>query len=133
MWTTDNKCGQFIVHLKKNSNKSVFLLEEPETQSTRGPADGYVTGNSVRLGFFSKVRNVGPSQIFRGQIGGAHLGGARDGISQDDNAPIRAARLVQSWFDEHEDEVQQLPTPTQSPNLNIIESLWSIFELSMRD
>ncbi|GFU22097.1 DDE_3 domain-containing protein [Trichonephila clavipes] len=33
----------------------------------------------------------------------------RDGIFQDDNAPIPAARLVQSWFDEHEDKVKHLP------------------------
>lgn len=34
------------------------------------------------------------------------------GIFQDDNAPIHAAGFVQSWFDEHEDEVQPLHWPT---------------------
>ncbi|GFX53159.1 transposable element Tcb2 transposase [Trichonephila clavipes] len=34
---------------------------------------------------------------------------AEDGIFQDNNAPIHAAGLVHSWFDEHEDEVKHLP------------------------
>jgi len=44
----------------------------------------------------------------------------------DDNTPIHAARVVQSWFDEHEDEVEHLSCPAQSPDLNIIKPLWSI-------
>ena len=40
---------------------------------------------------------------------------------QDDNAPIHTARLVKDWFDEHESEVEHLPWPAQSPDLNIIE------------
>ncbi|GFX82193.1 DDE_3 domain-containing protein [Trichonephila clavipes] len=41
-----------------------------------------------------------------------------DGIFQDDNAFIHASELVQSWFDEHENEVQHLPLPAQSFDLN---------------
>jgi len=48
---------------------------------------------------------------------------AEDGIFQDDNAPIHAARVVQSRFDEHDYEVEHLPWPAQSPDLNIIEPL----------
>ncbi|GFW96932.1 hypothetical protein TNCV_2160671 [Trichonephila clavipes] len=33
---------------------------------------------------------------------------AGDGIFQDDNAPIYATGLSQSWFDEHEDKVRHL-------------------------
>ncbi|GFW53486.1 DDE_3 domain-containing protein [Trichonephila clavipes] len=54
----------------------------------------------------------------------------RDGIFQDDIAPIHVSGLVQSWFDEHENEVKYLPWPTKSPHLNRIEPLWSISERS---
>jgi hypothetical protein len=30
----------------------------------------------------------------------------------------------QSWFEEHEDELQHLPWPAQSPDLTIIEPIW---------
>ncbi|GFV74908.1 DDE_3 domain-containing protein [Trichonephila clavipes] len=43
-----------------------------------------------------------------------------DGIIQDDNAPSHTASLVQSWFDEHEDELKHLPWPS---NLDRIEML----------
>lgn len=32
-----------------------------------------------------------------------------NGIFQDNNAPIRTAEIVQSWFKEHENEVKHLP------------------------
>jgi hypothetical protein len=44
-----------------------------------------------------------------------------DAVFQDDNVPIHIAGIVQSWFEEHEGELQHLPLPTQSPVLNIIE------------
>jgi hypothetical protein len=42
---------------------------------------------------------------------------------QDDSAPIHTCGTVQSWFEEHDDELQHLPWPAQSPNVNIIEPL----------
>ena len=37
----------------------------------------------------------------------------QDANFQDDDSPIHIARRVQSWFEEHEDELQHLPWPTQ--------------------
>jgi len=44
-----------------------------------------------------------------------------------DNMLIHSARSVQSWFEEHEDALQHLWL-AQLPNLNIIETLWSVLE-----
>ncbi|GFX47739.1 DDE_3 domain-containing protein [Trichonephila clavipes] len=56
-----------------------------------------------------------------------------EGNFQDDNAPIHVAGLVQSWFDEHEDEVIHLPWPAQLTDLNRIEPLGSILKCSTRN
>jgi len=55
-----------------------------------------------------------------------------DAIFQDDNLPIHATRSVQSRFEEHEDALQHLPWPAQSPDLNIIEPLRSVLESTVR-
>jgi len=41
------------------------------------------------------------------------------------------ARCVHSWFEEHEDALQHLPWPA-SPDLNIIQPLWSVLESGVR-
>lgn len=49
------------------------------------------------------------------------------GIYRDHNSPIHTSS-VQSLFEEHEDSLQRLPWPADSPDLNIIE-LWSIYKV----
>jgi hypothetical protein len=45
---------------------------------------------------------------------------------QEDKSLIHTARSVQSWFEEYEDSLQHLSCPAQLPDLNNIESLWSV-------
>jgi hypothetical protein len=40
-------------------------------------------------------------------------------VFQDDNAPIHIAGTVLSLFEKYEGELQHLPWPAQSPDLNI--------------
>jgi hypothetical protein len=54
-------------------------------------------------------------------------------VFQDCSARIHTDRTVQSWFEEHEDELQHLPWPAQLPDLNIVEPPWSVLETRMRN
>jgi transposase len=56
-----------------------------------------------------------------------------DAVFQDNSAPIHTAETVKSWFEEHEGERQLLFWPAQSSDFNIIESLWSVLEVRVRN
>jgi hypothetical protein len=45
-----------------------------------------------------------------------------DAVFQDDSALIHTAATVQSWFEEHEGELQHLPWPSQSPLRSVLET-----------
>jgi len=55
-----------------------------------------------------------------------------DAIFQDNILPVHTASSVQSWLEKHEDALQHLPLPAQSPNLNIIRPLCSALESRVR-
>jgi hypothetical protein len=51
---------------------------------------------------------------------------------QDGSSPILSARSVQSRFDKYEDALQHLPWSAQLPDLNVIETPWSVLESRVR-
>ena len=83
-------------------------------------------------------RGLGPLVVLREKVTGEHyrsifadhlhpmlqtvFPGERP-LFQDDNAPLHRACWVQTWLDEHNDEVEHLTWYPQFPDLNIIEPL----------
>lgn len=96
-------------------------------------------GGSVMAWGAISWRSLGPLVVLREKVRGEHyrsnladhlhpmlqtlFPGERP-LFQDDNAPVHTARCVQTWLDEHNDEVEHLTWCPQSPDLNIIEPLW---------
>jgi hypothetical protein len=56
-----------------------------------------------------------------------------DAVFQDDSAPIHTAGTVHTWFEKYESELQHLPWTAKSPDLSIIEPLWSVLEIGVRN
>jgi hypothetical protein len=57
----------------------------------------------------------------------------KNALFQEDNAPIHTAGTVQSWFEEHEYELQHLLWSAQPSDLNTTEPLWSVLETRVRN
>jgi len=51
-------------------------------------------------------------------------------VFQEDNAPVHTAKVARDFL--HSNNVELLPWPPQSPNLNLIEEFWSILESGLR-
>jgi len=59
-----------------------------------------------------------------------HMFPNNDAVSEDGSSPVHTTRIVDSWFADHEDALQHLPRPAQSPD--ILKPLWSVLESGVR-
>lgn len=50
------------------------------------------------------------------------------GLFEQDNAPCHTAKMVQEWFEEHNNEFEVLTWSPNSQDLNPVEHLWHVLE-----
>lgn len=58
------------------------------------------------------------------------LGDEEEYLFQEDNAPIHTARVATEW--KRDNDIETLPWPAQSPDMNPIENLWDELERQVR-
>ncbi|KAE8297395.1 Transposable element Tcb1 transposase Transposable element Barney transposase [Larimichthys crocea] len=54
------------------------------------------------------------------------------GLFQQENAPYHKAKVVQEWFEEHNNEFEVLTWPPNSPDLNPMGDLWDALDKQVR-
>ncbi|KAK3539724.1 hypothetical protein QTP70_012747 [Hemibagrus guttatus] len=54
------------------------------------------------------------------------------GLFQQDNAPCHKAKMLQEWFDEHNNQFEVLTWAPNSPDLNPIQHLWDVPDKQVR-
>lgn len=59
-----------------------------------------------------------------------NLGDEEEYLFQEDNAPIHTARVTTEW--KRDNDIETLPWPAQSPDMNPIENLWDELERQVR-
>ncbi|KAK3513336.1 hypothetical protein QTP70_012369 [Hemibagrus guttatus] len=53
------------------------------------------------------------------------------GLFQQDNAPCHKAEMLQEWFDDHNNQFEELTPPPNSPDLNPVQRLWDVLDKQM--
>ncbi|KAK3533242.1 hypothetical protein QTP70_013655 [Hemibagrus guttatus] len=53
-------------------------------------------------------------------------------LFQKDNASCHKAKMVQEWFDDHNNQFVVLTPPPNSPDLNPIQHLWDVLDMQVR-
>ena len=54
------------------------------------------------------------------------------GLFQEDNVPYLKAKMVQEWFEEHNNGFEMLTWPPNSPDFNPVEHLWDVLDKQVR-
>ncbi|KAF2888423.1 hypothetical protein ILUMI_17750, partial [Ignelater luminosus] len=50
-----------------------------------------------------------------------------------DNSGVHTCRIVRTWLEAHRDEIEMLPWPAKSPDLNPVENVWGLMVQQWQD